>query len=131
MLFESTFWSCLNEFKNQQGSDDSVKSPWHQKVARGGDAMNQHQVAMRYQGRCTGDDFKFSQELNSKIEALRNGDCEQKICSDADLKYILQNYNLTELPKDKPKSIFSGVVVQWDPLKDVYMLMRDKRNERD
>ena len=99
----------------------------HRKEARGGDANNQHQVAKRYQGRYTGEgEFTYSGELNSKIELVRSGKSTQQILSDIDVKHILKNYSTKELPKDKPKHIFAGVVVYWDPIKDAYILASDE-----
>lgn len=118
----------MNEFQDyQQQKRDKAKSPWHRKEARGGAAMNQHQVAKRYQGRYTGDkQFTYSGELNSKIESIRSKNTSMQILSDVDIKHILKNYKIKELPKDKPKVLFSGVVVYWDPIKDSYILKRDE-----
>lgn len=127
-LYEQKFWSLIREFQDlQQKMLPKPKSPWHRKDARGGDASNQHQVAKRYQGRYTGDgEFTYSGELNSKIELVRSGKSTQQILSDIDVKHILKNYSTKELPKDKPKRIFAGVVVYWDPIKDSYILASDE-----
>ena len=127
-IYEQKFWDLLNEFEDlQQQKRDKAKSPWHKKPSRGGDAMNQHQVAMRYQGRYTGDkEFTRSGELNSKIESIRSRNTSMQILSDVDLKHIMNNYKIKELPKDKPKVLFSGVIIYWDPVKDKYILKRDE-----
>lgn len=127
-LYEQKFWSLIREFQDlQQKKLPKPESPWHRKEARGGDANNQHQVAKRYQGRYTGEgEFTYSGELNSKIELVRSGKSTQQILSDIDVKHILKNYSTKELPKDKPKHIFAGVVVYWDPIKDAYILASDE-----
>lgn len=125
-LFERRFNQLL-EFRDfQQQKNDPAKSPWHRKEARGGDAMNQHQVADRYKGRYTGEgEFTYSGELNNKIEAIRNGKSDIQILSDIDVKYILKNYPIEELPRDKPKSLSNtGMVVNWDPVKGAYILTK-------
>lgn len=119
----------MNEFEDlQQQKQDKAKSPWHRKEARGGDAMNQHQVAKRYQGRYTGDgEFTYSGELNNKIELLRSKQSDIQILSDVDVQHILKNYPIDELPKDKPKGLSNtGMFVYWDRLKDRYILKRDE-----
>lgn len=127
-LYEQKFWSLIREFQDfQQKKLPKPESPWHRKEARGGDAMNQHQVAKRYQGRYTGQgEFTYSGELNSKIESIRSGNSKQQVLSDVDVKHILKNYSTKEIPKDKPKRIFSGVIVYWDPIKDTYILASDE-----
>ena len=127
-LYEQKFWSLIREFQDfQQKKLPKPESPWHRKEARGGDAMNQHQVAKRYQGRYTGQgEFTYSGELNSKIESIRSGNSKQQVLSDVDIKHILKNYSTKDLPKDKPKRIFSGVIVYWDPIKDTYILASDE-----
>jgi len=128
-LYEQRFWKHLNEFHDfQQKKNPKAKAPWHRKIMKGMDAQNQHQVADRYKGRYTGDDeFTYGGELNSKIESIRNGDVNERPCSDADVQYILKNYPIEELPKDKPKRLSNaGIVVYWDPMKDVFMLRSDE-----
>lgn len=127
-IFEHKFWDLLHEFTDfQQKKNDPARSPWHRKGARGGAAMNQHQVADRYKGRYTGEhEFKYSGELNNKIELVRSGNSAMQVLSDLDMKYILNNYSTKEIPKDKPKKIFDGVIVYWDPIKDSYILAKDE-----
>ena len=128
-LYEQRFWKHLNEFHDfQQKKKPKAKEPWHRKIMKGMDAQNQHQVADRYKGRYTGEDeFTYGGELNSKIESIRNGDVNERPCSDADVQYILKNYPIEELPKDKPKRLSNaGIVVYWDPMKDVFMLRSDE-----
>ena len=123
-LFEQRFIRLL-EFRDlQQKKNKQANSPWHDKEARGPGAMNQHQVADRYKGRYTGEDeFKYSGELNNKIEMIRNGTSKLQVLSDLDCQHILKNYPIDELPRDKPKSLSnSGMVVNWDPLKGAYIL---------
>lgn len=124
-VYESRF-NLLLEFEDlQQQKRKKPVSPWHRKDARGGDAMSQHQVAKRYQGRYTGDkEFTYRGELNDKIESVRSGNSSMKILSDVDVKHILNNYKIKELPKDKPKTLFKGVVIYWDRVKDRYILKR-------
>ena len=119
----------LLEFTDlQQKKNDAPERPWHRRdSAKRMDAKNQHQVADRYKFRHTGGGKKsYSGELNSKIEAIRSGSSTQEVLSDIDIKYILKNYSTEELPKDKPKRIFAGVVVYWDPLKDSYIIKSDE-----
>ena len=127
-IFEHKFWDLLHEFTDfQQKKNDPAKSPWHRKDSRGGTAMNQHQVADRYKGRYTGEhEFKYSGELNNKIELVRSGNSAMQVLSDLDMKYILNNYSTKEITKDKPKKIFDGVIVYWDPIKDSYILAKDE-----
>lgn len=128
-LYEQRFWNHLNEFRDfQQKKNADAKSPWHRKITKGLDAMNQHQVADRYKGRYTGEgEFTYSGELNSKIESIRNGEANERVCSDADVQHILDNYPIDELPKDKPKRLSNaGIVVYWDPMKGVFMLRTDE-----
>ena len=127
-IFEHKFWDLLHEFTDfQQKKNDPAKSPWHRKDSRGGTAMNQHQVADRYKGRYTGEhEFKYSGELNNKIELVRSGNSAMQVLSDLDMKYILNNYSTMEITKDKPKKIFDGVIVYWDPIKDSYILAKDE-----
>jgi hypothetical protein len=126
--FEHVFWTQLNEFKDfQQLKRAAPASPWHRKVSKGADAKHQNMVADRYKGRYTGEDeFTYSGELNSKIESIRDGSSKMRILSDIDLQYILNNYSTNELPKDKPKRIFAGVVVYFDPMKDSYCIKSDE-----
>jgi hypothetical protein len=49
-----------------------------------------------------------------------------RILSDIDLQHILNNYSTKELPRDKPKRIFAGVVVFYDPMKDAYCIKCDE-----
>lgn len=128
-LFEETFWKQLNEFIDlQQKKNPKAKKPWHQQVFKGGDAKGQQQVADRYKGRYTGDgEFTYSGEFNSKIESIRAGDASERVCSDTDIQHILKNYPIDELPKDKPKRLSNaGIVVYWNPMKDVYMMRADE-----
>lgn len=126
--FENKFWTQLNEFKDfQQQKRKDPENPWHRRIAKGGDAKHQNMVAKRYKGRYTGDgEFTYSGELNSKIESIRDGSSTLRILSDIDLQHILKNYSTNELPKDKPKRIFSGVVVFFDPVKDSYCIKSDE-----
>lgn len=134
-LFENHFWELIvSEFTDfQQQKNTKASSPWHRKSARGGDAMNQHQVADRYKGRYTGEsEFTYSGELNSKIESIRNGDADVRVCTDADVQHILKNYPIQEIPKDKPKRLSNtGIVIYWDELKDTYMLRKDQDTEHE
>jgi hypothetical protein len=124
-VYRDRFHMILEFQDYQQRKRDGAKSPWHRKASRGGEAMNQHQVAKRYQGRHTGGgEFMYAGELNHKIEALRNGTSKMKMLSDVDIKHIMKNYKIKELPKDKPKTLFSGVDIVWDPIKDCYILKR-------
>lgn len=125
-LFEDRFKLHL-EFKDlQQKQNDPANSPWHRKSARGGGAMNQHQVADRYKRRYTGDgEVSYSGELNNKIEMIRSGTSSMQILSDVDVKHILKNYPIEELPRDQPKTLSNtGMVVNWDPVKGVYILTK-------
>ena len=128
MQFEKKFWSLIEEFIDYQRlSGERPVSPWHRKVSRGQTASNQHQVAKRYQGRYTGEgSFKYGVALNSKIESIRNGQETQRVLSDADVKYILNNYSTDSIPNDKPKRIFAGVVVMWSPSHESYIIKRDE-----
>ena len=111
--FEDTFWRQLNEFRDlQQKNADRVDNPWHRSIDKHTGSKNQKQVADRYEKRHVGGGkFKYSGELNDKIEAIRSGDSSIKPLSDIDIKYILKNYSTNELPKDQPKRNFAGVVV--------------------
>lgn len=126
--FERTFWRQLNEFKDfQQSKRRAPESPWHRKISKGGKADHQNMMANRYKGRYTGEnEFTYSGELNSKIESIRDGSSSIRLLSDIDLQYILKNYSTKELPKDKPKRIFAGVVVFYDPMKDSYCIKSDE-----
>lgn len=123
-IYEHQFWSVINEFRDlQQNKRPQAKSPWHRKDSRGMGAMNQHQVAKRYQGRYTGDkQFTRSGELNSKIELVRSGQAKMQVLSKADIRHILKSYSTKELPRDKPKRIFAGVIVYWDHKRGAYIL---------
>ena len=125
-LFEQRF-NILLEFEDfQQQKNKPAKSPWHRKPMRGGDALNQHQVADRYKGRYTGEgEFTYSGELNNKIEMLRKRSSDLQVLSDVDIKHIIKNYPIDEIPRDKPKKLSnSGMVVYWDPVKGSYILKR-------
>jgi hypothetical protein len=126
--FENIFWTQLCEFKDyQQQKRKAPESPWHRKVSKGAGAKHQNMVADRYKGRYTGEDeFTYSGELNDKIESIRGGSSMVRILSDIDIQHILNNYSTNELPKDKPKRIFAGVVVYFDPTKDAYCIKRDE-----
>lgn len=131
-LFEQTFWKqILSEFKDlQQKKNPAAKKPTHSRIFKHSTSKNQEMVAKRYERRAVGDGkFKYSGELNSKIEAIRGGDSTIKQLSDIDIKYILKNYSTKELPRDKPKRIFAGVVVFWDPLKRQYFIKADDRRD--
>ena len=127
--FEDTFWKQLNEFRDlQQKKADRVDNPWHRRIDKHTSSKNQKQVADRYEKRHVGGGkFKYSGELNDKIEAIRSGDSSIKPLSDIDIKYILKNYSTNELPKDQPKRIFAGVVVFWDPIKSQYFIKSDDK----
>lgn len=126
-LFENFFVKHLLEFQDlQQKKNDPAKQPWHQKISRGIGAMQQDGVADRYEKRLIGNGkARYKGELNTKIEAIRNGHSNQQILNDIDLKYIFQNYNVNEIPKDKPKSVMAGIVAQWDQMKGAFILKRD------
>ena len=126
--YEQSFWTHLNEFKDlQQKLRSAPESPWHRKVSKGLNAKSQNMVADRYKGRYTGDgEFTYSGELNSKIESIRDGSSLMRILSDMDLQHILNNYSTKELPKDKPKRIFAGVVVFYDPKQECYCIKSDE-----
>ena len=131
-LFEQTFWKQLiHEFRDlQQKKNPKAKNPVHSRMAKHGTSKDQQMVASRYERRSVGGGkFKYSGELNDKIEAIRSGDSTIKPLSDIDIKYILKNYSTKELPKDKPKRIFAGVVVFWDPMKDQYFIKTDDRRD--
>lgn len=125
-LFEQRFSKLLEFTDLQQSKRKAADNPWHRKEARGGDAMNQHQVAKRYQGRYTGeDDFTFRGELNNKIEMIRNGTSDMQLLSDVDCDHIIKNYPIGELSKDKPKKLSNtGMVVYWNPIKDSFVLKK-------
>ena len=127
-LFRETVGDLLREFKDlQQQKNQAPESPWHRKPDRGMDAKKQNQVADRYKFRLTGDgDRMYSAELNQKIESIRNGDAEYHVLSDVDMNYIYKNYSTNDIPKDKPKRIFAGVVVYWDNMKDAYVIKSDE-----
>ena len=127
-IFEKTFWRLLDEYTDfQQQKNKAPESPWHRRPSKGPQAKRQVMVANRYKGRYTGEkEFKYSGELNSKIEAIRNGSSAYQVLSDIDVKHILDNYSTKELPKDKPKRIFAGVVVFWDNDKDTYIIKKDE-----
>ena len=83
--------------------------------------------ADRYKFRHTGGGKKqYSAELNQKIESIRNGQANFHVLSDVDMKYIYDNYSTNDVPKDKPKRIFPGVVVYWDHMKDTYVIKADE-----
>lgn len=129
LIYEQRFWSLFREFKDlQQQKQKDAKSPWHRKPIRGGDALNQHQVADRYKGRYTGDgEFTYSGELNDKIELIRSGTSAMQILSDIDCKHILKNYPIDELPRDKPKALSNtGMIITWDPIKSKYILTKNE-----
>lgn len=126
-LFEKMFTEHLIcEFKDfQRSTGPRPESPWHRKEARGPAAMNQHQVADRYKGRYVGPgDFKYSGELNSKIESVRDGSNSLRVLSAADLKHIKDSYP-TDLSKDKPRGLGnSGMIVFWDKLKGEWFIKK-------
>jgi len=126
--YEDYFWSQINEFKDfQQQARPQAKKPWHRGVSKGDNSKHLNMVAKRYKGRYTGEDeFKYSGELNSKIESIRDGTNVMRILTDIDIQYILKNYSTNSLPKDKPKRIFAGVVVFYDPMKGSYCIKRDE-----
>ena len=125
-IFEKQFWELMNEFTDlQQQRNKPAESPWHRKPMKQPKSKNQHMVADRYKGRYTGDkEFTYQGELNDKIESIRNGKSTYQVLSKIDVKHILDNYSTKELPKDKPKRIFAGVVAFWDPMKDSYILKK-------
>ena len=129
-VFENIFWEMLEEYTDfQQKKNPAPEKPWHRRAQKGPGAKNQSMWAKRYKGRYTGEDeFTYSGELNDKIEQVRSGASTYQILSDIDIKHILKNYSTKELPKDKPKRIFSGVVVFWDNDKDSYILKSDERS---
>jgi len=123
-LFYNAFKRLLSERQDlQQQKNAAPQSPWHRKISRGGDAKNQNMEADRYKFRHTGGGKKqYSAELNQKIESIRNGQAKFHVLSDIDMKYIYDNYSTNDVPKDKPKQIFPGVVVYWDHMKDTYVI---------
>lgn len=128
VIFEKIFRELLEEFTDlQQQRNKDPENPWHRRAQKAPVSRNQHAVADRYKGRYTGEGkFTYSGELNSKIESIRNGDSTYQVLSDIDVKHIMDNYSTKELPKDKPKRIFAGVVVFWDNNKDTYIIKRDE-----
>ena len=126
-LFQTAFNRLLSERQDlQQRKNADPVSPWHRKVSRGTDAKKQNMEADRYKFRHTGGGKKqYSAELNQKIESIRNGQANFHVLSDIDMKYIYDNYSTNDVPKDKPKRIFPGVVVYWDHMKDTYVIKAD------
>ena len=131
-LFEERFNLLLNEFQElQSGKADKAKQPWHRAPMPGMNDTHSNIIAKRYKQREQGTDKdgnrkrpRYSGELNSKIEAIRNGTSNLQVLSKPDLKYIFDNYNLNDIPKDKPKSLFDGVIAVWDEMKDCFVLKR-------
>ena len=127
MLYEKLFTNHLMcEFKDfQQQKRRAAEEPWHRKTNKGPMAKNQHQVADRYMGRYTGDgEFKFSGELNSKIESIRDGSNQLRVLSPADIQYIKMNYP-TGLSRDKPRQLSnSGMIVYWDNVKREWFIRK-------
>jgi len=130
--FEKHFWKLINEFTDlQQQKNKPAKMPWHREPIKLPTGKNSNHVADRYKGRYTGDGkFTYKGELNDKIESIRNGKSTYQVLSKIDVKHILDNYSTKELPKDKPKRIFAGVVVHWDPMKDSYILKKNTEKNR-
>ena len=106
-IFEKAFWQLLDEYTDfQQQKNKAPVKPWHRQGSKGSMAKRQVMVANRYKGRYTGEgEFKYSGELNNKIESIRNGSSVYQVLSDIDIKHILNNYSTKELPKDKPNTI--------------------------
>ena len=131
-LFENAFvYHLVTELDDlQQKKNDPAKNPWHRKIARGIGAMQQDGVADRYEKRLTGKGkAKYKGELNNKIELIRSGKSDTQILSDVDLKYIYSNYNVNEIPRDKPKSVMAGIIARWDPMKGAFILQRNDRHK--
>ena len=126
-LFQAAFIRLISERQDlQQKKNAAPESPWHRKVARGTDAKKQNMEADRYKFRHTGGgERQYSAELNQKIESIRNGQANFQVLSDVDMQYIYDNYSTNDVPKDKPKKIFPGVVVYWDHMKDTYVIKAD------
>ena len=135
-LFENAFIKQLVEFTDlQQQKNKAPEQPWHRAPMPGMNDTHPNIVADRYKKRLQGRDAdgnkkqpRFSGELNTKIEAIRNGTSDIQILTKPDLKYIFANYNVNEIPKDQPKTLFDGVVASWDMLKNSFVLKRDERN---
>ena len=126
MSFERKFWSLINEFTDlQQKKRKAPKNPRHRNVTTGQNRLHQNMVANRYKKRLTGDGkFQSRGELNSKVEAIRSGHSTREVLSKADVKYILKNYPVESLDKDKPKKLFDTAEVAWDPMLDSYILRK-------
>lgn len=136
MLFEKAFWSHLSEFNDlQQSKNDAPDNPWHRRISKHPTSVNQNQVADRYKKRYVGsNEVVYRGELNTKIEAIRNGSAQQPL-SPADEKYILDNYPIGELPREanKPKQLGNtGIEMSWDPVKGCHMLKpTEEKRKRD
>ena len=132
-IFEQFFNRLVEYTDLQQKKNKAPEQPWHRAPMPGMNDTHANVVAKRYKQREQGVDSdgnkkrpRFSGELNTKIEAIRNGTSNMQILTKPDLKYIFTNYNLNDIPKDKPKSLFDGVVAAWDEMKGVFVLKRDE-----
>lgn len=125
--FEQLFqFHLLGEFKDfQQQKRSKAKEPWHRKIMKGLDADHQNQVAKRYKGRYTGEgEFKYSGELNSKIESIRDDSNTVRVLTKADLNYINKNYPV-KLSHDKPAHLSNtNMLVYFDKLKRQWFLRK-------
>ena len=133
-LFESTVTQLLSEYQDlQQQKNRQPASPWHRKVARGGDAKSQQQVAGRYKYRYTGENEKtYRGDLNSKIEAMRRPESSKsfEVLHQSDINFILKNYPIEDLDKYEAKKLGNtGLYVRWSRDLDSYILTKDDTNE--
>ena len=126
MSFERKFWSLINEFTDlQQKKEKAPEKPRHRGVTTGQTRLHQNMVADRYKKRLLGnDEFQYRGELNSKVEAIRSGHSTREVLTKADENYILKNYPIDELDKNKPKKLFDVAEVAWDHMLDSYILRR-------
>ena len=123
-LFEDAFWELIEEISSLQHGGPDAKHAWHDRPAVNPDRKNQHQLAGQYQYKLKDGERVYRGELNDKIEAIRSGDCSMKILSKPDCKFIQDEYGV-ELNKDKPKQLSNtGMIIMWDPIKDVYILKK-------
>jgi hypothetical protein len=130
-LFENTVTRLLSEYRDlQQSKNRQAESPWHRKDARGGDAMNQQQVADRYKYRYTGENEKAHiGDLNSKIESMRRPENSKnhEVLHDADVNFILKNYPIKDLDKRESKKLGNtGLFVRWSRDLDKYILTKSE-----
>lgn len=128
-LYEQTFWRQLDEISSLQHKGPDSKNAFHDRPFVTPTRKNQHHMAKQYQQRVNDGKVISRGELNAKIELVRNSDSQiEEILSPSDCDYILNNYNLDELPSDAehPKNLFDGVKIWWVPNKNSYVLRNDK-----